>query len=737
VTDHPAPDVDRTIQLLVDSDGDRDALTQLLSTRYTVVTDQALQPADCYLVGDRLLPQYEAELTELKAETDPTFLPVLLLQRTEESGRQWLPEENPTGPPLVDETVTAPIDRVTLYRRLQNLLIRREQSAELAADYEAVQHRFERLFEASNDAIFVIDIAEGIIADCNPAACALVGYDYETLQSMSPTEVLSADDPDALTAFLDEVYERGEGWVEELTCLSSDGDTRHVECSAATIDIAASPLILVSARDITERKAYQQELELNTTAMDGAPVGISISDPDQEDNPMIYVNEGFEEITGYSAEETVGRNCRFLQGPDTREEPVAAMRRAIDTEQPVAVELRNYRKDGTMFWNRVTIAPVENDDGEVTHFIGFQEDITERKEREQRLQLFQKAVDSSANAVLLTDADGTIEYVNPAFEAQSGYTAAEVDGLTPHVLNSGRQDEAFYEELWVTISAGETWEADLVNQRKSGELYQVHQQITSITDEDGEITHFVAVESDVTQRRLREQQLAVLNRILRHNLRNGLNVIDGNLTLLAEAVDDAQLQQFIDAMAGRVAELERVGDRAATVRALFDQEKSDDAVYAVTDLMADVAETVDQRYPDATLHTDAGGLAVKADTRLKIALVELVDSIMTHSDAAVPEVTITATPGTDTRAAEWVEIAVDDNGPGVPDYEWEAIKAGTETPLEHGTGLGLWLVHWTISLLGGEVEIETDGSGTRAVLTLPRADLSASDDDTDAADADA
>jgi PAS domain S-box-containing protein len=97
---------------------------------------------------------------------------------------------------------------------------------------------------------------------------------------------------------------------------------------------------------------------LRSTAMDEAPFGITMSDPSQPDNRLIYVNDGFCELTGYHRDEVLGQNCRFLQGESTREEPVAQMRAAIDAEEPVTVELRNYRKEGTMFWNRVTIVPI-------------------------------------------------------------------------------------------------------------------------------------------------------------------------------------------------------------------------------------------------------------------------------------------------------------------------------------------------------------------------------------------
>ncbi|WP_222919917.1 bacterio-opsin activator domain-containing protein [Natrinema sp. SYSU A 869] len=121
-------------------------------------------------------------------------------------------------------------------------------------------------------------------------------------------------------------------------------------------------------------------------ALKEAPVGVTISDPDREDNPLVYINEAYEEITGYGYDEVVGRNCRFLQGEDSDETAIAEMAAAIDEERPVTVELKNYRKDGTEFWNEVTIAPVRDGDGRVTNYVGFQNDITARKEAELALE---------------------------------------------------------------------------------------------------------------------------------------------------------------------------------------------------------------------------------------------------------------------------------------------------------------------------------------------------------------
>lgn len=124
---------------------------------------------------------------------------------------------------------------------------------------------------------------------------------------------------------------------------------------------------------------------LKDRALEAAAEGITISDYSAPDNPIIFANKGFERLTGYSLEEVLGRNCRFLQGPDTDTEAVTALREAVRNGGSCKVELKNYRKDGSPFWNELSITPIRDDLGEVTHFIGIQTDTTERRRSQEEL----------------------------------------------------------------------------------------------------------------------------------------------------------------------------------------------------------------------------------------------------------------------------------------------------------------------------------------------------------------
>jgi signal transduction histidine kinase len=117
----------------------------------------------------------------------------------------------------------------------------------------------------------------------------------------------------------------------------------------------------------------------------------------------------------------------------------------------------------------------------------------------------------------------------------------------------------------------------------------------------------------------------------------------------------------------------------------------------------------------------------RADDRLKTALIELIENGIIHNDQPTPEITIITRQSDEEQTGRWIEIVIIDNGPGIPDHEQKTIETGEETPLQHGTGLGLWIVHWTVSLFGGEVTLEDNSPrGTRVVLSLPRASADSS-----------
>ncbi len=187
-----------------------------------------------------------------------------------------------------------------------------------------------------------------------------------------------------------------------------------------------------SSFEIEGKSFLLDELILRNRALDSAMNGIIITDPNRRDNPIIFCNPAFERITGYTASEAIGRNCRFLQGPETSKEAVAMIRNAIDKLQNYKVTLINYKKDGTKFWNELSISPVMDENGNLKHFIGIQSDITERIEAEATLKKsekkFRNVIENLDNGIVLTDEEGIIVEWNKKHEEITGIQASDVLG---------------------------------------------------------------------------------------------------------------------------------------------------------------------------------------------------------------------------------------------------------------------------------------------------------------------
>ena len=184
-------------------------------------------------------------------------------------------------------------------------------------------------------------------------------------------------------------------------------------------------------QEVQESKQQTQEtLHLLERAIAASSNGIIITDHTKPDNPIIYCNRAFETITGYSRREVIGTNCRFLQGPDTDKQAVAKIHEAILAEQDYLVVLKNYRKDGTPFWNELAISPVRDTHNRLTHFIGIQTDITDRKQAEEALrkseERYRLLAHNSTDFISRQTAAGVYLYASPACERLLGYRSEEL-----------------------------------------------------------------------------------------------------------------------------------------------------------------------------------------------------------------------------------------------------------------------------------------------------------------------
>ncbi|MDZ4349174.1 MAG: EAL domain-containing protein [Xanthomonadaceae bacterium] len=173
--------------------------------------------------------------------------------------------------------------------------------------------------------------------------------------------------------------------AEDISLFHADGRRSDLETRTAHTVWEGEPARIVTIRDVTEPRRTQQQMRLLERAIEASHSAVLIADARQPDLPTIYVNQAFEDMTGYTVEESLGRNCRFLQGDDRQQPEVASMRAALERGEDCHVQLRNYRKSGELFWNQLTLSPVRDGEGQISHYLGISTDISREVQQQQQL----------------------------------------------------------------------------------------------------------------------------------------------------------------------------------------------------------------------------------------------------------------------------------------------------------------------------------------------------------------
>ncbi|MEG5174192.1 PAS domain S-box protein [Microcoleus sp. B3-D7] len=263
---------------------------------------------------------------------------------------------------------------------------------QLKQDLKASESRFRNVIEKNADGIAIVNKL-GLICFANPSAEALFNCTAEELLGQAffgnlVVEV-SACDLEMATDIIPQVGKTeapGTRVVQtEVEAIRKQKANAVVEMRVVETEWDGEMAYLATLRDITDRKRAEEMLWLYDRAIAATSTGVTISDATDPENPIIYCNPAFESMTGYRRQEIIGKNGRFLHGSDTDPAAVEIIRQALQTESECKVILKNYRKDGTAFWNCFSISPVRDRLGKLTHFIGVQRDITERKQAEEAL----------------------------------------------------------------------------------------------------------------------------------------------------------------------------------------------------------------------------------------------------------------------------------------------------------------------------------------------------------------
>ena len=347
---------------------------------------------------------------------------------------------------------------------------------------------------------------------------SFVGTQVETILGYSTAEVYQQGDSVWYNAVHVDDRQRVRQAFESLI---NEGKPYDVECrvqkrsgewfwahdrAVATCDKDGIWAAIGLLSDITERKAAEETLQKLASIVEFSEDAILGKNTDGK---ITSWNRAAEKMYGYTRDEVVGRDLSFLVPSDRQAEIPAIMERILSGQPIENLETKRVTKAGSVLDVSMSISPIKDATGQVTGASAIARDITFRKRAEEQLKLQSAALEAAANAIVITDYEGTIVWVNRAFTTMTGYSKEEVLGKNLRMLKSGEQPESYYAKLWSTISSGKVWKGEIVNRRKDGTAYTEEMTITPVTRDVGNPAnrYFIAIKQDITERKRSEEML--------------------------------------------------------------------------------------------------------------------------------------------------------------------------------------------------------------------------------------
>ncbi|MBU5613599.1 PAS domain S-box protein [Geomonas azotofigens] len=462
-----------------------------------------------------------------------------------------------------------------------------------------------------------------------------------------------------------------------------------------------------------------------------------------QEDIFIYANPKLCAIFGYAPEQLIEkRSLLDLVAPDDQIRVLTQFLRPLkEGSEPLHFFFRGKRQDGAAIDLEVngTRTLINGSDA----VIGTLLDITERRRAEAELSKLWRAVEQSPVSVVITDLKGCIEYVNPKFIEVCGYPEAELIGVKTSILKSGTMGVEFYRELWGTICSGKEWHGELHNRKKNGELFWESCSISAVKNPEGQITHFVGVKEDITERKLAVDQLRQVQKMeavgqlaggIAHDFNNLLTVINGYSTLLIRALDESS------PMHKEAEQILRAGERAADLtRQLLSFSRRQIMEPRVLDInrqVKSVQKMLERLIGEnirliTDLAPDAG--LIKMDPgQLEQIVMNLVVNARDASDTGGVITVETGNSELDegyrhlhpgSQVGSYVKLSVTDRGQGMTDEVKQRLFEPFFTTKEmgRGTGLGLATVYGIVKQCGGYIEVISEpGQGARFDIYLPR-----------------
>ena len=499
------------------------------------------------------------------------------------------------------------------------------------------------------------------------------------------------------------------------------------------------------AIDVTQQKSAEQALRASEekfrSLIDQASEMLFLHD--MQGN-IIEVNNASQKNTGYSKEELLKLNVSDV---DTEVHDRQDMRQywaaMTPGDAPVLFEGKHRRKDGTQFDSEITISKIVFAGN--TYILALARDITERKKAEEKLQMLSKGIEQSPAVVVITDLEGTIEYVSPRFTEVTGYTFEEAVGQNPRVLKSGKQSSEYYKELWDTISSGKEWHGEFHNKKKNGEFFWEAATISPIVNKEGEITHYIAIKEDITYRKEAEaiqKQLEIAKKTtqfkqnflanMSHEIRTPLTGVLGMIDILEQTPLTHDQKDYLNTIKSSGENLREIINQVLDYSKIEAGKVSiNPKVFEFSTLpLGAISLFKNNVMSGVILHNsiDQGiPIWIKADNaRLSQVLNNLLSNAVKFTSQGSITIRSSLTFSNAENGQVIVKMEVTDTGPGIPEdlqkklfVPFSQIEALDIRNFE-GTGLGLSICKQLVEMMEGEIGlISEEGKGSTFWFTFP------------------
>lgn len=635
-----------------------------------------------------------------------------------------------------------------LNARLEERVEQRTAELRTVKDASDQQARtLQAMLDAGEDHVVLLDsrqrclyVSRAFLEDLGLPAEAIVGRTPK--QALLPPLLA-----ELLTNMPKDARRQGEPLRRDEFTFNTSRGPRSFEYSFTPIfDAQDQPYrVLCSGHDITQRlraavAVHESEVRYRTLAEHATDM---ISCHDAEGR-FTYLSPACRRLLGYAPEELLGQLPRVIAHPDDQDAVIQSLTRLRQTTEVVSTTFRARRKDGQIIWLE---ASSRNDEGEI---VVVSRDVTARLDTEQRLRLIRSAVEQVGESVTITDnhidqPGPHIVYVNPAFTAMTGYDSREALGCSPRILQGPKTDRRVLDNLRQTLRSGEPFFGETINYRKDGSEYIVEWHVNPLRDGRGNITHWVAIQRDITQRKLaadlarvHREELAHVSRLsamgemasgLAHEINQPLAAINNYANGAIRRIDNqrATLPDLAEALHHVADQSDRAGQIIRRLRAFVTKRGTVRSSENINEL---IKETLALLEADIQEHQGRVGLDLAPDAELPLihvdgiqieqVLVNIIRNALEAMQSSPPEFR-QLTVATRLDPDGQVHVTVTDYGPGLTDSQRDHLFDPFFTTKDDGMGMGLTISQSIVQAHGGRLRVAPNPAGQGSVfhLTLP------------------